>query len=191
MCSLDINRLWNNGSWTLGKVTTSENIAWVETLSDDTWWYLNVTAVSAGDRKSPAMTWTAMVASTDESLVWPQSLLDWYFEAIPSSTWSAVDLTYRYPCNATLPDFVFSIGNGTFTIPGTYLPYQKDETNTTCISIITGDNSTDSSLYGYSFGSWWAELGVLILDYENHRVGFANKSTPLPAFGTNSLATFQ
>jgi hypothetical protein len=136
------------------------------------------------------MTWTAKIASADQSLTWPQSLLDWYFEAIPSSIWSPADQTYRYSCNETLPDFVFSIGNGTFTIPGTYLPYKKNQGNTTCITIITGDNSTESTIFGYPFGSWWAELGVLILDYENSRVGFANKSTPLPSFRTESLLTF-
>jgi hypothetical protein len=66
------------------------------------------------------------------------------------------------------------------------MPYQRDPTSTTCISIITGDNSTDPS-HEYTFGSWWAQLGVLILDYEHSQVGFMNKSTPLPKFTTAAL----
>lgn len=66
------------------------------------------------------------------------------------------------------------------------MPYQRDPTSTTCISIITGDNSPDSR-HEYTFGSWWAQLGVLILDYEHSQVGFMNKSTPLPEFSTAAL----
>jgi hypothetical protein len=120
----------------------------------------------------PISTWSAAVSTEEQSLVWPQRLLDWYFTGI-DATWSVADNTYRYPCNATLPDFTFGLGNGTFTIPGTYMPYQRDVTSTTCITIVTGDNSTDSS-HEYTFGLGWSQLGVLALDYENYRVGFMN-----------------
>lgn len=96
-------------------------------------------------------------------------------------SWSAADNTYRYSCNTNLPDFTFGIRNGTFIIPSTYMPYQRDQAGTTCISIITGDNSTDSN-HEYTFGTWWSQLGVLILDYGNSQVGVMNKSSPLPIF---------
>ncbi|EED22722.1 DNA-directed RNA polymerase II subunit RPB1, putative [Talaromyces stipitatus ATCC 10500] len=191
VCALDSYRLGKNGTWSFGNIRHKGDIAWTEASPPgqfgSSWWSINVTAISAAGRKRLPLKWTAVVASEEQSLVWPQSLLDWYFEAIPSSIWSPQDRTYRYPCNQTLPDFVFSIGNGTFTIPGTYLPYQKDKNGKNCITIITGDNSTRSAILGYPFGAWWAELGVLVLDYENKRVGFANKLTPLPAFRTEGL----
>ncbi|EED20960.1 penicillopepsin, putative [Talaromyces stipitatus ATCC 10500] len=188
-CSLNSSREWQNGTWILGSLESLDDraaIAWADRNIDQPTWSVNVSAVSAGSRKNPPIsTWSATVSTAEQSLVWPQKLLDWYFSGI-DSTWSAFDNTYRYPCNASLPDFIFSIGNGTFTIPGTYMPYQRDPTSTTCISIITGDNSTDSS-HEYTFGSWWAQLGVLILDYEHSQVGFMNKSTPLPKFTTAAL----
>jgi hypothetical protein len=152
-CTLDPSRQWQNGTWTFGSLEGEHNHADIARAGSE-------------------------CCSAEKSLVWPQKLVDWYFSGI-DSTWSAFDNTYRYPCNATLPDFTFGIGNGTFTIPGTYMPYQRDPTSTTCISIITGDSSTEPSLE-YTFGSWWAQLGVLILDYEHSQVGFMNKSTPLP-----------
>ncbi|OKL55227.1 hypothetical protein UA08_09504 [Talaromyces atroroseus] len=188
-CALDSSRAWKNGTWTFGSLESLGNrdsIAWADRNFYPPTWSINITAISAGTRKDPPITtWSATVATEEQSLIWPQKLLDWYFADI-DSTWSPADNTYRYPCNATLPDFTFGIGNGTFTIPSTYMPYQRDQAGTTCISIITGDNSTDPG-HEYTFGSWWAQLGVLILDYEHTQVGFMNKSTPLPTFGTSSL----
>uniref|UniRef100_A0A093VGA3 Podosporapepsin n=1 Tax=Talaromyces marneffei PM1 TaxID=1077442 RepID=A0A093VGA3_TALMA len=159
----------------------SGDIAWTEQNSDR--WTVNLTMISAGDRINPPdPQWSAAVATEDLSLSWPQYLLDWYFQGI-NATWSAFDKTYRYPCNITLPDFVFAVGNGTFRVPGSYLPYQRDLSGN-CISIITGTNSTSAD---YTFGSWWVQLGFLVLDFENSRVGFANKSTPLPSYGVSSL----
>ncbi|KUL81409.1 hypothetical protein ZTR_10081 [Talaromyces verruculosus] len=188
-CTLDSSRQWQNGTWTFGSLESEDNhadIAWADRNVAQPTWSINISAISAGSRKNPPIsTWSATVSTAEQSLVWPQKLLDWYFSGI-DSTWSAFDNTYRYPCNATLPDFTFGIGNGTFTIPGTYMPYQRDPTSTTCISIITGNNSTEPS-HEYTFGSWWAQLGVLILDYEHSQVGFMNKSTPLPKFTTAAL----
>ncbi|KAE8553632.1 hypothetical protein EYB25_005014 [Talaromyces marneffei] len=188
-CTLDSSRKWKNGTWTFGSLEGMDprsDIAWADRNVAQPTWSVNLTAISAGSRKNPPIsTWSATVSTVEQSLVWPQKLLDWYFTGI-DSTWSAFDNTYRYPCNTSLPDFTFGMGNGTFTIPGTYMPYQRDPTSTTCISIITGDNSTDPS-HEYTFGSWWAQLGVLILDYEHSQVGFMNKSTPLPEFTTAAL----
>jgi Eukaryotic aspartyl protease len=188
-CALDSSREWQNGTWIFGSLESLDDrvgIAWADRNVDQPSWSVNISAISAGSRKNPPIsTWSATISTAEQSLVWPQTLLDWYFTGI-DATWSAFDNTYRYPCNASLPDFTFVIGNGTFTIPGTYMPYQRDLTSTTCISIITGDNSTDSS-HEYTFGSWWVQLGVLILDYEHSQVGFMNKSTPLPKFTTAAL----
>ena len=188
-CALDSSRAWRNGTWIFGSLESlgnRNNIAWANRNVHRPTWSINITAISAGIRNNPPIsTWSATVSTEEQSLVWPRKLLDWYFTGI-DSTWSPADSTYRYPCNATLPDFTFGIGNGTFTIPGTYMPYRRSPSGTTCISVITGDSSTDSS-HEYTFGSWWAQLGVLILDYEHGQVGFMNKSTPLPTFGVSSL----
>ncbi|KAF3404142.1 hypothetical protein DPV78_003412 [Talaromyces pinophilus] len=188
-CALDSSREWKNGTWMFGSLESLDYgaaIAWADRNIKQPTWSFNISAISAGSRTNPPIsTWSATVSTAEQSLVWPQKLLDWYFSGI-ESTWSAFDNTYRYPCNASLPDFTFGIGNGTFTIPGAYMPYQRNPTSTTCISIITGDNSTDSS-HEYTFGSWWAQLGVIILDYEHGQVGFMNKSTPLPKFTTAAL----
>jgi hypothetical protein len=71
-----------------------------------------------------------------------------------------------------------------FRVPGSYLPYQRDSSGRNCMSIITTNNSTDAS---YTFGLWWAQLGLLVLDYKNYQLGFANKSTSLPAMNISSL----
>lgn len=188
-CSIDLFREWNNGTWTLGlpdDFGNAADIAWVMRNDNQPTWSVNITAISAGKMGTPPIsTWSATISTQEQSLVWPQKLLDWYFTGIDAA-WSAADNTYRYSCNANLPDFTFSIGNGTFIIPGTYMPYQRDQAGTTCISIITGDNSTDSN-HEYTFGTWWSQLGVLILDYGNSQVGFMNKSSPLPIFDLPSL----
>ncbi|KUL81405.1 hypothetical protein ZTR_10264 [Talaromyces verruculosus] len=168
-CSLDSSREWRNGTWIFGTLESLDDraaIAWADRNIDQPNWSVNISAISAGSRENPPVsTWSATVSTAEQSLVWPQKLLDWYFSGI-DSTWSALDNTYRYPCNASLPNFTFGIGNGTFTIPG--------------------DNSTDLG-HQYTFGLWWAQVGVLILDYEHSRVGFMNKSTPLPKFTTAAL----
>ncbi|EEA23690.1 podosporapepsin precursor, putative [Talaromyces marneffei ATCC 18224] len=188
-CALDSFRVWKNGTWTFGSldsIENSSNIAWTQRNNNKPTWSINITAISAGSMNNPPIsTWSAAVSTEERSLVWPQKLLDWYFTDV-DATWSVADNTYRYPCNVTLPDFTFGLGNGTFTIPGSYMLYQRDVTSTTCITIVTGDNSTDSS-HEYSFGLGWSQLGVLVLDYENYQVGFMNKSSSLPIFDIPSL----
>lgn len=147
---------------------------------------VNLSIISAGDRTGPKA-WLAFL-SNDLTLVWPRDVLDWYFNGT-NATWSSADQTYRYSCNTTLPDVMFGFGNGTFRIPGSYLPYQRDANSRTCTTIITVPaNSTDP--FSYTFGLRWAQLGLLIVDYENTRIGFASKSTPLPSFPIASLPFF-
>lgn len=190
-CVFDSFRAWKNGTWSLGSIESLGNradIAWTKRNVNQPTWSINITAISADNKKNPPVTtWSATVSTEEQSLIWPQKLLDWYFSGI-NSTWSAIDNTYRYPCTTKLPDFTFGLGNGTFVIPGTYMPYQRDQTNTTCIPIVTGDNSTDWD-HEYIFGFQWIQVGILILDYEYGQVGFMNKSTPLPAFDIASLET--
>jgi hypothetical protein len=189
--TLDLYRAWNNGTCRFGSIDSSEyrgNIGW-SSWKNDLFEVeaVNLTIISAGNRTSPHRAWPAFL-SNDLSLVWPKDVLDWYFNGI-DATWSSVDQTYRYPCNITLPDVIFGFGNGTFRIPGSYLPYQRDFGSKTCTTIITVPaNSTD--IFSYTFGLWWAQLGMLILDYENSRIGFASKSTPLPSFPIASLPVF-
>lgn len=187
-CSIDVFREWKNGTCDFGSLKSLDdaNIAWANRNDIQSAWSINITAIAAGSRRNPPIgTWSAAISTEEQSLVWPQKLLDWFFTGL-NATWSASDNTYRYPCEETLPNFTFILGNGTFTIPGTYMPYQRDNTSTTCISIVTGDNSTDWN-HEYTFGIWWAQLGVLILDYEHSQVGFMKKSTPLPTFSTSTL----
>ncbi|KAH8691829.1 putative endothiapepsin precursor, partial [Talaromyces proteolyticus] len=185
-CMFDSSREWRNGTVKFGEVSPADysgDIAWAgRVIDDDETWAINLTAISAGSRTDPPIkSWSVAISTADISLQWPQKLLDWYFSGINGATWSSYDNTYRYPCNSVLPDFVFGLGNGTFTIPGVYMPYQRDSSGETCVTLLTGDNSTDPK-HLYSFGTWWSQLGVLILDYQNAQVGFANKKNPLPIF---------
>jgi hypothetical protein len=183
---IDSYRAWNNGTLCFGAVESPGAIAWAERNTGHASWSINLTAISAGNRTNPPVTtWSATVSTEDLSLTWPQQLLDWYFKGI-NFTWSPSDNTYRYPYNKTLPNVIYTLGNGTFTIPGSHMPYQRDKNSLTCIPIVTGDNSTEWD-HEYAFGLWWTQLGLLILDYQNSRVGFAKKSTQLPAFETASL----
>ncbi|EED22723.1 endothiapepsin precursor, putative [Talaromyces stipitatus ATCC 10500] len=126
--TIDLYRTWNNGTCRFGSIDSSEhhgtigwaNIGWATELFQA----VNLTIISAGNRTSPENVWLAFL-SNDLSLVWPRDVLDWYFNGT-GATWSSNDQTYRYPCNITLPDVTFGFGNGTFRIPGSYLPYQRD-----------------------------------------------------------------
>lgn len=189
-CYFDLSRAEMNGTWALGSPENPGNqmgVAWTKVNHGNTSWSINITAISAGSRRdSPVQTWSATVSTANSSLYLPQKVLDWYFEPVFNATWWPVAQTYQYPCDTSLPDFEFGLGNGTFTIPGDYLPYEHDEAGTNCITLFRGDNSSSPN-HEYTFGSRWVELGILILDYDSRQVGFMNKSSPLPAFDVSSL----
>lgn len=111
VCTIDGYRVSQNGTLRFGSIDSAEysgDIGW--TKQNSIRWTMNLTMISAGDRINPPdPQWSAAVATEDLSLSWPQHLLDWYFQDI-DATWSALDKTYRYPCNITLPDFVFCGG---------------------------------------------------------------------------------
>lgn len=169
------------GEMDLGFVDKSKYtgiLTWQPTLSR-TYWFIKVDGMvnSSGKLVTSIAPFKALLDHGGTGMTLPRSALDWYFGKIPGSVFNKDANTYYYPCDADLPDLVFSTGLLPLHLPkeswrGTYV----NTTTRTCAPSITVGPT--ASVY---FGDAFLEGVFAAFDYQDFRIGLANR----PSLSTN------
>ncbi|OAA63786.1 endothiapepsin precursor [Cordyceps fumosorosea ARSEF 2679] len=111
-------------------------------------------------------------------IIMPSDVVADYYSGVAGARHSNAEQGYVFPCNATLPDFTFGVGNTTqhpsITVPGKYLnaaTADVDGAPGTCIGALqagVGDLVV--------FGAPALQAGVAVFDAGSLRIGWANKT---------------
>ncbi|KAI1270726.1 aspartic peptidase domain-containing protein [Xylariaceae sp. FL1019] len=97
-----------------------------------------------------------------------------YYSQVDGAKNSQADGGYVFSCDATLPDFTFTAGDATITIPGEYINYAPaDEAGTSCYGGI--QSSADIGINIFGDVALKAAFVVFDLSTGSPRLGWANK----------------
>ncbi|KAI0451247.1 aspartic peptidase domain-containing protein [Xylaria acuta] len=115
------------------------------------------------------------IADTGTTLaLLPDSVVDAYYEQVDGAQVDQQQGGYVFPCDADLPDFTFSPGDATITIPGEYMNYAPaDESGSSCFGGLQSDGGIGISIYGDI--ALKAAFVVFDQTQGSPRLGWANK----------------
>lgn len=115
------------GSYSFGFIDNSKykgTITYVPVDSSDGFWQFTSKGYSVGSSSSFKSVSIDAIADTGTTLLYlPDAIVQDYYSAIPSASYSSFQGGYVFPCNASLPRFSIGIGTYTAVIPGPFINY--------------------------------------------------------------------
>lgn len=117
-----------------------------------------------------AYTWNTIVDTGTSQLLVPQSIVDDYYAQVPNSGLDEQTGMQVFPCDASLPDFIFGLGEYRGRLPGNYVSYGAVN-DTYCYG---GIQSSEGIPFGV-FGDTLLKAQFVVFDLGSLHVGFANK----------------
>lgn len=110
------------------------------------------------------------IADTGTTLLLiPDDMVKDYYSGISSARNDRLEGGIIFDCSEDLPDFSFEIGNGTITVPGSYINYAED--NGICFGGIQSSSDIGISV----FGDIAIKAAYVVFDDANSRLGWAQK----------------
>lgn len=117
------------------------------------------------------------IADTGTTLLMlPDAVVAAYYAEVTNATDSSQEGGYIFPCDATLPDFTFNVGEGSITVPGEYLNFEPLSTGS---SQCYGGLQSDSGIGIAIFGDVALKSALVVFDSGNSRLGWAAKKSLL------------
>lgn len=121
------------GSYNFGFIDNSKykgTITYVPVDSSRGFWKFTSNGYSVGSSGSFKSVSIDAIADTGTTLLYlPDAIVQDYYSAIPSASYSSVQGGYVFPCNASLPSISLGIGTYSALIPGPFINYAPtDET---------------------------------------------------------------
>lgn len=130
----------------------------------------------AVEKRAVTLTSTTITGIADTGttlLMLPDEVVNAYYAQVTGAQDSTQEGGWVFSCDQTLPDFSFAVGDGTFTVPGSYINWTPvDATNTTCYGGMQSDSSIGLSI----FGDIALKAGYVVFDAAEGRVGWAQKT---------------
>jgi aspergillopepsin I len=144
-----------NGTWDFGYIDDTKytgDIAWAPSGSDQKHWTINVQEYATGEGPFGKTTVGDVIVDSGASLVYlPDTVVADYYSQIDGYTLEQGG-GHTFPCNSTVPDFHFKVGEAVLTIPGRDVNYATyDPTKNMCVGAITGQLNMRYSVLGNLF----------------------------------------
>lgn len=115
------------GSYNFGFIDNSKytgTITYVPVDSSRGYWGFTSKGYSVGSSGSFKSVRIDAIADTGTTLLYlPDAIVQDYYSAIPSASYSSVQGGYVFPCTASLPSFSLGIDTYTAVIPGPFINY--------------------------------------------------------------------
>ncbi|KAK3382059.1 aspartic peptidase domain-containing protein [Lasiosphaeria ovina] len=164
------------GHYNFGYIDSSAytgNISYLPVDSSQGFWMFTSPgyAISKGGYKITEMKGIADTGTT--LLLLPTSVVLAYYKQVDGARYEGTQGGYIFACSATLPDFVFAVGNNArITVPGKYINYAPtDSSGTTCFGGIQKDIGIGFSI----FGDVALKAAFVVFDGPNQQLGWAAK----------------
>ncbi|KAJ6446737.1 malate/L-lactate dehydrogenase [Purpureocillium lavendulum] len=163
------------GNYNFGYINQSEysgQIQYAKIDPQSPYWKVSLTGYQVGNSTGDfkALPWNAIVDTGTSLLLAPEDILKGYWGQVRGA---AVDDKgmYVFPCEQTLPDFYFGIGQYRGFVPGAYINYGKVNDSTCFGGIQTSDKIGFAIL-----GDVLLKAQFVVFDLGAMTVGFANKN---------------
>ncbi|KAL2752926.1 hypothetical protein ACRALDRAFT_1065913 [Sodiomyces alcalophilus JCM 7366] len=168
------------GNYNFGFVSAREHvgpIAYTPVRQPSPYWEISVDG--AGFNCTEALERVIVDTGTTLLLV-PDGLVEAYYDEVEGAEFDASWAGYIFPCNATLPDWTFRIGDWRGSVPGKYMSYSQTN-QTHCFGGLQSSEGIPFAIFGaVLLKSQFVVFDYVTADAEGSsmirpRVGFANK----------------
>lgn len=152
------------GSYTFGAIPSgAKNIGYTSVDKSQGFWGFSTTTDFGDASGSIADTGTTL-------LLLPDEVINNYYGNVQSAQYDNNEGGVVFDCSETLPDFHFTVGGKTITIPGSFINY-----GTTSGSSCFGGLQSSSGIGINIFGDIALKAAYVIFDDANNRLGWAQK----------------
>jgi aspergillopepsin I len=167
--TVDWHKSTGNGAWDFGFIDKSKYTGDIA--------YGQVTSISGGSG------WTVQIVHGSNSMYVTvdtgtsgshvtRSIADDYFSKIQGATYDSTLDAYTYPCTSDLIDFEFKVGGTQVAVPSAALSGGSAGNGRCQSKLQIGGDDAQKLIWGQDF----IESMFIVFDWDNGRLGFANKS---------------
>ncbi|CRK14316.1 hypothetical protein BN1708_002594, partial [Verticillium longisporum] len=169
------------GNYNFGFVARNEytgRIGYTAVTKRNPYWEIKVdgTQIGGGEYNKTTTLDRVIVDTGTTLLMLPDEHVDAYYDQVEGARFSPSWAAYLFPCDATLPDWTFGLGDYRGKLPGRYVRYnQVNETH--CFGGIQSSAGIPFAIFGAALlKAQFAVFDYVHADREvQPRVGFANK----------------
>ena len=135
-------------------------------------WTIETSGQELSDGTFDSRGWSVTLDTGTHGSTVPHFVGQKYFSNVKGSKYDKTRNEFTYPCSEKLPDFTFGIGNSfRGTIAASYLENGSIDGGSTCVTKMQVGNKDNLLIWGQTF----IEALFVVFDWDNKRVGFANK----------------
>lgn len=147
------------------------SIAYTSVDSSQGFWSFTASGFSVGGDSSSSTSLTGIADTGTTLLLLDDSVVSAYYNAISGASYDSSQGGYTFDCSITPPDFAFTVGSNTITIPGQYMNYAP-ASGSNCFGGIQSDSGIGFAI----FGDIALKAAYVVFDESNLRLGWASKS---------------
>ena len=153
------------GSYLFGGIpSAARSVSYAPVDSSQGFWSFSTSVEGVGSFDTIADTGTTLVLGTDD-------LVNAYYGDVESAVYSDEQQGVLVDCDADLPDFTFTVGSGSISVPGSYVNY-AEVGNGQCYGGIQSAGDIPFSI----FGDIALKAAYVVFDAGQTRVGWAQKA---------------
>ncbi|CAM1503229.1 Fc.00g080050.m01.CDS01 [Cosmosporella sp. VM-42] len=154
------------GSYTFGKIpSTAKNILYASVdTSQGVWQFSTSSPLQTGSFQAIADTGTTLMLADDD-------LLEAYYDQVDSASYGDDEQAYVFDCDETLPDFTFTVGKGSITVPGSLINYGTTQSGSSCYGGLQSNEGAGLAI----LGDIALKAAYVVFDNGNLRLGWAAK----------------
>lgn len=163
------------GTYDFGYIDQSKyqgDITYVSVDSSQGFWGFSGDDVSSNGQSLGSL--GSSIADTGTSLILVgDDIVSAYYQGVSGAENDSQQGGYTFPCSTTAPDLTFSIGGGSFTVPGQYINYAPvDQSGETCFGGVQSSGSVGINILGDVF----LKNFYVVFDSGNNQLGFADQA---------------
>ncbi|KAI0383418.1 secreted aspartic proteinase precursor [Hypomontagnella monticulosa] len=164
------------GTYDFGVIDKSKytgDITYTNVDSSQGFWTFTSSGYGIGNTSFKSTSFDGIADTGTTLAMLPTSVVTAYYRQVSGAKEDPQQGGYVFPCDASLPDFVFGVENAKFTIPGQYINYAPID-DSSCFGGIQSDEGIGFSIWGDV--ALKAAFVVFDASEGSPRLGFAKKN---------------
>ncbi|KAL7622716.1 hypothetical protein AAE478_006394 [Parahypoxylon ruwenzoriense] len=164
------------GTYDFGVIDKSKytgDITYTDVDSGDGFWMFSTSGYGIGNTSFKSTGFTGIADTGTTLAMLPSTVVTAYYRQVSGAKLDSQEGGYVFPCDSSLPDFVFGVENAKFAIPGEFINYAPVD-DSTCFGGIQSDEGIGFSIFGDV--ALKAAFVVFDTSESSPRLGFANKN---------------
>ncbi|KAL5612679.1 uncharacterized protein BROUX77_002835 [Berkeleyomyces rouxiae] len=148
------------------------DIGYSDVLNEKGLWNFTIGGLISDTAPLTSRTEYAMADTVSSLILLPMQYNTAYYKQVPGCKYLEEHALFIFPCDSTLPDFTFEVGDVPITIPGNYLTYSAlDDEPDFCFGVLQPSNELGFNVLGTTA----FKSAFVVFDPVSPKIGWAKK----------------